>query len=250
MQNQATSQSIKPHTILQTVILHLLPGVLITLFYYIIAPYILNLGFPVENALLLSILLVLAPVELGYLLYKGYKKNGKLALKNIVIYREKIPFWQYFVIVPLILSWAIAVFIFMTPVDNFIIQNLFGWLPSFFTPSQNINLISQYSQPILLTTIGLNLVINGIVGPVVEELYFRGYLLPRIPASRVWSPLISVVLFSLYHFFSPWQNITRIIALIPMIYVVSWKRNIYLSIFAHCLLNILGAVVSLLEILQ
>jgi uncharacterized protein len=250
MQNQTLPQLIKPHTILQTILLHLFPGVLITAFYYILAPYILSIGFPVENALLLAILFILAPIQLSYLFYQGYKKSSKITLKDIVLYRESMPLWQYFVIVPLILIWAIGVFVIMTPVDNFIIQNYFGWLTSFFIPSQSLNLVSQYSRPVLLITIGLNLVLNGIVGPVVEELYFRGYLLPRIPASRIWSPLISVILFSLYHFFSPWQNITRIIALIPMIYAVSWKRNIYLSIFAHCLLNILGAVALLLEILK
>lgn len=250
MTNSKIIQSFKPHTVLQTILLHLIPGVLLTAFYYLLAPIVSNIGFPVENALFLAVLFILVPTELGYLFYQGYKKSGKPTLKDIVLYREHIPLWQYFVIIPLILIWLIAAFVLMTPVDDFIIQNYFRWLPSFFIPSQSLNLISQYSRPVLLITIGLQVVINGIVGPIVEELYFRGYLLPRIPASRILSPLISVVLFSLYHFFSPWQNITRIIATIPMIYAVSWKRNIYLSIFTHCLLNILGAVAFLLEILK
>ena len=86
--------------------------------------------------------------------------------------------------------------------------------------------------------------LNGIAGPLVEELYFRGYLLPRIPSRRGWAPLINVILFSLYHFFSPWQNVTRIVALIPLVYTVAWKRNIYLSIFTHCILNTLGMILA------
>jgi uncharacterized protein len=91
----------------------------------------------------------------------------------------------------------------------------------------------------------VTLVLNGIAGPVVEELYFRGYLLPRIPVARLWAPLINVVLFSLYHFFSPWQNITRIVALMLLVYAVSWKRNLYLSILVHCSLNTLGLLSAL-----
>ncbi len=72
---------------------------------------------------------------------------------------------------------------------------------------------------------------------LVEELYFRGYLLPRIPASQKWAPLINVVLFSLYQFFPPWQSITRILDLLPVVYVTSRKRSVYVSIFTHCLLN-------------
>jgi len=89
--------------------------------------------------------------------------------------------------------------------------------------------------------------LNGILGPVTEELYFRGYLLPRIPASRAWAPLFNVLLFSLYHFFSPWQNVTRIVALIPLVYAVAWKRNMYLSLITHVLLNTLG-MLSLLAL--
>ena len=38
----------------------------------------------------------------------------------------------------------------------------------------------------------LGFLLNGFFGPFVEELYFRGYLLPRIPSSKRWAPLINV----------------------------------------------------------
>jgi membrane protease YdiL (CAAX protease family) len=45
---------------------------------------------------------------------------------------------------------------------------------------------------------------------VVEEMYFRGYLLPRISRLGAWAPLVNTVLFSLYHLFTPWLNVGRI----------------------------------------
>jgi hypothetical protein len=39
----------------------------------------------------------------------------------------------------------------------------------------------------------------------VEEYYFRGYLLPRLSRFGSLAPVINVALFSLYHFFTPWQ---------------------------------------------
>ena len=89
---------------------------------------------------------------------------------------------------------------------------------------------------------------NGIVGPVVEELYFRGYLLPRIAWLGRWAPVLNTVLFSLYHFFTPWANVGRIVALLPMVYTAWWKRNIYLSMAVHVLWN-LGAMMLLLAVL-
>jgi membrane protease YdiL (CAAX protease family) len=83
---------------------------------------------------------------------------------------------------------------------------------------------------------------------VVEELYFRGYLLPRISRFGAWAPLINMVLFSLYHFFTPWQNLGRIVGLLPMVYTVWWKRSIYVSIAVHVLGNV-SVMVLLLPVL-
>jgi membrane protease YdiL (CAAX protease family) len=73
---------------------------------------------------------------------------------------------------------------------------------------------------------------------VVEELYFRGYLLPRLARYGWWAPAINTVLFSLYHFFTPWQNLTRILALLPMVYAVWGRRDIRIGLGAHVMLNL------------
>jgi len=112
------------------------------------------------------------------------------------------------------------------------------------------NNLKQYSQGSLLLAGVLGFVFNGIVGPVVEELYFRGYLLPRISRLKGWAPLLNVVLFSIYHFFTPWQNPARILALLPMGYAVWWKKNIYIGIIVHCIINIIGSVASFVLILS
>ena len=52
---------------------------------------------------------------------------------------------------------------------------------------------------LVVTGVGL-LLINVILGPVTEELYLRGYLLPRLYRFGIWAPLINISLFSLYHY--------------------------------------------------
>ena len=83
----------------------------------------------------------------------------------------------------------------------------------------------------------------------VEELYFRGYLLPRIAYLRGWAPLINTVLFSFQHLFSPWGNLGRILAFLPIGYTVFWKKNIYIGIIVHCTLDLLEAVILLVPLL-
>jgi len=87
--------------------------------------------------------------------------------------------------------------------------------------------LDQYPQTVLIAMVIIALVFNGIVGPIVEELYFRGYLLPRISRLRVWVPTLSSLLFSVYHFFTPWQNPARLLVLLPFTFVVQRNKNIY-----------------------
>jgi membrane protease YdiL (CAAX protease family) len=89
----------------------------------------------------------------------------------------------------------------------------------------------------LLITWTFGFIVNGIAGPIVEEIYFRGYLLPRISRLGAWAPLLNTVLFSLYHFFTPWLNVSRIIGLLPMVYAAWWKKSIYVSMAVHVLGN-------------
>ncbi len=60
-----------------------------------------------------------------------------------------------------------------------------------------------------------------------------------------WAPFVNAVLFSLYHFFTPWQNPGRILGLLPMVYAVWWKRNVYIGIAVHCLGNLVAMLALL-----
>jgi membrane protease YdiL (CAAX protease family) len=55
-----------------------------------------------------------------------------------------------------------------------------------------------------------------------------------------WAPLLNAALFSLYHFWLPAQFFTRLAAVAPLIYAVRWRRNIYLGMAVHVLLNTIG----------
>jgi len=242
LENHITNneRNTEQHSLLKSVILHLLPGFLILLFFITLTPILTEKDFPTLFCLFLAVMLVLIPFELGYILYQAKKKNKTLSLKGIVLYRRKIPIWQHLVIIPSFLVWAFISFFFVAPpIQDHLRVEYFSWLPDWFFLSHNIE---QASKASLLATWILGLVFNGIAGPIVEELYFRGYLLPRISRLKGWAPLLNVVLFSAYHFFSPWGNLERILALLPGIYIIQWKKNIYLGMIPHCLLNTTGMI--------
>ncbi len=228
--------SIKQHTISQTILFHLLPGVLITSAFVLLGPWLRINHLPPLLALLIPILIVLIPFELGLIIFLGFRQNKKLSLKGIVLNRKSLPLKDYLLLIPFLLIWSVMIFTLLKNFDQAIMSNFFSWLPDWFQIGQFNS--GDYSQTILTTTFILFLLLNGFAGPIVEELYFRGFLLPRMEYLKGWAPLVNVLLFSLYHFFSPWQFFTRILAFYPLAYVVRWKNNIYLSMVTHGLLNI------------
>ena len=221
-------QQIEKHTIVQSIILHLFPGILVGIFYFLIRQPLQNSGYPSAFALILAII-VLVPVELGYLLLKGKQATGRYTLDGLISYRTSIPWWQSILGILIVLVLMAAIFTVLKPVDNILIEKLFFWMPTL-----DSGLDGSYSKTALIVTYSIFSIFGVIVVPTVEELYFRGYLLPRIPVK--YSELFHSFLFAAYHVWTPWMFITRFIAMLPLIIAVK-KKNIYIGIVAHILLN-------------
>lgn len=135
------------------------------------------------------------------------------------------------------------------PLDRLLLERFFGWLPDWYVYT-DLEAFAAYPRSVLLTTFSLRLLLNGLVFPTVEELYFRGYLQPRLSRFGAFAPLIGHGLFTLYHLWQPWNYPTILLAVLPLAYVVGWKRDYRLGIAIHCALNILGGTLTLLAVLQ
>jgi uncharacterized protein len=245
-QHKTSSANLEQHSILQSIVLHLLPGVLIGAIFFTIAPLVHRLHLPPFIALCIADVIVL-PSVLGYLFYLGYKKNGKALLENIVLYRERIPSWQYLVFVPLALIAVGGLFALLSPTGTFLFETFFSWLPTIFIIPGDLSL---YSRSTLVVSYLVFIVVIVFTAPIIEEMYFRGYLLPRLSRFGVWVPVINSVLFALFHTWTPWLAVTRAISFLPLFYLVRWKRNIYLGMAAHVLGNSVDAVMGVMFILR
>lgn len=241
------SPAVEQHSLLQSVLLHLLPAIPITLVYVAIAPFFVGQGFPPAFALCLAIPVALIPVQLGYLLFLGRKANGRLSLKGVVAYTERIPLWQGVGMVVLILAWSILCFAVLSrSVGGFIAETFFSWAPGWYVGVNRF----EGPWPLLLATWLMILVFGSILGPVVEELYFRGYLLPRMSRLKGSAPLLNAALFALYHVWTPWEVVTRALSVWPLAYVVQRKRCLYLGMAAHVGLNLMSTLAMLSLVLK
>lgn len=239
--------NVEKHTIGQSIGLHLLPGILAGAFYYALAQPIRNLGYPSLAALIIAGFFMLIPFQVGFLLYQGKKKNGTLSLNGIVLYRQRISLRQYLFWVPVIFLLVGLLFAGLAPVAGFL-ESLFAWLPE--AMHLDMGLGGEYSKSVLIITYLFAFIFVVLIGPTVEELYFRGYLLPRMPQLKGWTPILHSTLFALYHTWTPWMFITRTIGLLPLIYIVQRKRNIYLGILIHIFANAIDIIVGVAFILS
>ena len=154
-----------------------------------------------------------------------------------------MPGREWAVLVPTLIALAFLGFGLSQAVEPAVIDRFFGWLPDWYVAPIMVDRIGDYGASAWIVTLAAYLAINGLLGPIVEELYFRGYLLPRMERLGRWAPLVNVTLFSLYHFWSPWQVMARIMGLAPTVYAVRWKQNVYLGMAVHCTLNTLGVLI-------
>jgi uncharacterized protein len=230
---------------LRSILFHLYPGIAITVAFILVTPLIIQQGYPPQMGILLSVALVALPVLVLHLVAAKNKEQ----LANITTlngYNRHLPLGKLIMYVLLLLVIAFIIWGITQPLNAWISSRIFNWLPGWYTTQD----FKGYEPGKIKLVLVVNLLLNGIAAPFLEELYFRGYLLPRMNAFGKWSFVINTALFSLYHFWQPYIYGTLILSLLPMIYI-TWKtKDLRVSILTHCLLNIIGAIASFALVLK
>jgi membrane protease YdiL (CAAX protease family) len=224
-------------TFLKQTFEHFYLGIAITAVYVIISPGVLESGYPGIASLLLVELLVLTPIIVTHLLVIARKQNHSWSLDDVILYRTPIggkSFLLWFIFGLIAIN---ATYIPLCPVGIYFRNEIFTWLPGwYFNPGYGTE-----DRSLLANLFLIGIIVDGIIAPVLEELYFRGYLLPRMSYLKGWAPLVNGAFFGLYHFWQP-HNLVALIVVGTILSYVVWKtKNVYLGIALHCAINIVGA---------
>jgi len=207
--------------------------------YVVLAPWLARHGVPTDAALLVAFVVGGWPVMLGVM--AGARRRGDVPL---VPWRARLPWWEYAAWLVALTAIAFAALFTLGPVGGKLQAALFGWLPPWLRGDAVPGAPSP-THAMLRATLVANLVVDGVANPVVEELYFRGYLLPRLGVLGRAAPLANAALFALGHLWQPW-NAPLIFAIVAVeAYAVRWRRSVLISILAHCTGNTIGAILAL-----
>ena len=159
---------------------HLIPGAAGAVVFFALAARLRSVGIPPIGAFLVAGLFVVLPIELGYLLYQGRRLTGRPTLEGAVHYRQPVPRRTYWTLIPALVVWALVIALAVPSLKG----SLFAWIPSWADDVFGVKDPGRYSQTTLLALWALALPVAGIAVPLVEELYFRGHLLPRLERLR------------------------------------------------------------------
>jgi membrane protease YdiL (CAAX protease family) len=222
------------------VALHLVPGLIFAGVFFALSRLFIRWGLTGYLALLVAIPVCLVPVEIGVMLLWGARTGGRNSLLETIGYRQRGTAVDYLV-VPLFLFifWSVLS-IAVAPVSLYLETHLSVWLPAWATQASLIDGFASSNSTQQSITLGLAVILSGFVAPVVEELYFRGFLLPRMEQWGWAAPVVNSLLFAAYHFYFPGNVLGIFLAFVPISYVVVARKNWRIGVVVHCLFNLWG----------
>ncbi len=197
--------------------------------------------------------LFLVPAEWILMLQQSKKDYGKYSLRIALIGQEKQPIIKILFFALLLFGVAgISSFTILSLENSLLFpfrDRLLSFLPVGFD-WDNIAYIKSFPKNIIVATCAVYFVFNVLVGPITEELFFRGYLTAHNSNYGKWTPAIITIIFSLYHFWLPFQNIFRIFIFLPMAYTNYRKKNLFISMASHVFCNLFTTISFIIAVIN
>jgi membrane protease YdiL (CAAX protease family) len=223
------------------VLQHLLPGAILVALFALLAPLAQRAGIPTFAVILALEVFFLAPFVWWKLARVARAETGSGNPLAALGFAGPPRWASYLWLVPLGLVAAIAGFELLRPVDEALKAAMAPWLPDW----HYLKDLGRHPPEALIALFAVAIFADGIVGPVAEELYFRGYLLPRMQHLRAWAPLLNGALFALYHFWQPMNYPSLLVASLVLAGLGWWRRDYRVPLLVHCAMNSLGHVLGL-----
>jgi membrane protease YdiL (CAAX protease family) len=215
---------------------HLAPGVALTAFAALTGPLLHAAGLPPIWGLLTGVLAVQVPLLflLTRRLRAGNEDRRRSADADPRPRRSLVPVTGLALGTLLLAVLLPGAVVWLEPV---LLQSAFGWLPDWWSSSIALGELSSGER---VVTIALWVVGNVILGPISEELYFRGPLLDRISAPPLAAAVVNAGLFAVYHLWQPYAIATIFLSFLPLAIARSrFRVGIATCCVVHCAVNAL-----------
>jgi uncharacterized protein len=222
------------------ILLHLAPGVVFTASFYFLSRVLIQRCLTAYLAELILVPTCLVPVLMGIVFLWTRRAGEKGSMWRAITYCDKGTVSDY-VIWPVLLyaCWGVCSLVLFALVGDLEVR-FFSWFPDQLRTRAMISAVRASPSAQRQITGVLAFLLSGLLAPLAEEAYFRGFLLPRMRHWGWMAPVGNAFLFGLYHFFSPWALPSIFLAFLPVAFVVQAKRNFRIGLVVHSLFNLTG----------
>jgi len=247
------TKQLKPFEILLAFIL---PSSFAFFGFRMVLPWLVNSGYPkvLMWGIVASIMLFTFAVIGLFLIHKESKKLNVSLKERLLIKKVSKKQWLIclgIMIVGILLAQVISPFI-----NNFI--ELTGlsipdYMPFWLDPSINpmetdMEILSpNYSiknNYVIVIVMAITLILNILV----EEIYFRAWLLPKMQSLGKWSWVANGLLFALYHTFQLWLFPMLVIISLSITLTVYLSKSILPAVTIHFIANFLLTIIGILAL--
>lgn len=229
------ARAARPMSLPKAAWLQVMPGLASLPVFAILAWLFAGRGMPVVFALALTILLVEVPLS-WFILIRVVRQEtgGRFSFGDAFPWAAAIS-WRYYLLigVPLIVFSMIMIGGVGPRIESLLIGTAFGWVPDWFVMRAEPASLGALSRPALLTLWVLMLVAMVIAGGVTQELYSRGFLLPRMRQAGPLAPAVNALFFAMLHAIAPWGWPAFFLMTLAWAYAVWWLRSVRIGIFVH-----------------
>ena len=218
------------------VALHLGPGLALLSVFVLAAPVLAANGLPPLWALLGGVLTVLVPIEVGLLVVLRRRERSAGRPVGPLFTLGRLRPRQALLTTLVVLVASLVLPGLMLPIEAVLRDLLAGVLPGL-VPRWPRRPTAQ--QPaVVAITLTLWLLSAVLVGPLVEEAWFRAHLQPRIPLLPVPAALVGSVLFAAYHFWQPHAVLTVLAFTVPIAVLVARTGATAIGAIVHITVNL------------
>lgn len=215
--------------------LQLLPGLANLIAFVPLAYWFHRINLPPFLALAVAILIAEVPTSWYIIVRCTRRETGSgFRLTAAFPWRADIAWWFYAAVgVPLII-FGVAMTVIVAPAIAAEIRDAVAPdVPSWFLLEPDPEIFASLPRTLLITMWLATLLVFAGIGGFTQELYSRGFLLPRTQHWGAWAPAFNALLFGVFHLQAPWSWPGFAILALPWAYLVWRTRSIKIGLVGH-----------------
>lgn len=224
---------VKPMKLWQSLLVFLLPGLYGVFAFYVLFPLLTQLGMAEEYAYgtqMLSVFLLLLMATIIALRREGWSLNWATLRERLRIRSMDVTAWK----------WTLA-FLFLYLLSGFLLNMLGQYVfekIGFWPPDADIALTNIPFMIIVL-----------IINVISEEIWWRGYILPRQELQHgKWAFLVNGILWALFHLYNWWALPLRLLRSWMLPFVVQRTENTTPALLMHFISNGISVLFSIIAL--